>query len=99
MDTEEPHPPIPGSGAARRTSVWLHQGTVEAVRQHVGERGFSAFVEHAVAAALRTEGRAALLREYEAEHGPISDEHRAAAREIWAEAQRRHHARGQRRAP
>jgi hypothetical protein len=40
--------PAPGEGAATKVSVSLRSGNVRAIRERVGARGFSAYVDAAI---------------------------------------------------
>jgi hypothetical protein len=40
--------PAPGGGAATKVSVSLRSGNVRAIRERVGARGFSAYVDAAI---------------------------------------------------
>lgn len=81
-----------GEGNATKVSVSLPEGTVAAVRRHVGQRQFSRYVAEAVEREMRREVQAELVDEYEREHGPIPEEEKQRVRAVWQEAEERYRA-------
>lgn len=73
-------PSIPGSGPTVTVSTSLHSGTVEAVRNRVGKRGFSSYVEAALRRQIEQDNLAELVDEYTSTKGDFSAEEMAAAR-------------------
>jgi hypothetical protein len=61
-------------------STSLHSGTVEAVRNRVGKRGFSAYVEAALRRQIEQDNLAELVDEYTSTEGEFTPEELAAAR-------------------
>jgi hypothetical protein len=73
-------PGIPGTGPTMTVSTSLHVGTVEAVRNRVGKRGFSAYVESALRHQIEQDNLAELVNEYTSTEGEFTAEELAAAR-------------------
>ena len=71
---------IPGSGPTMTVSTSLHSGTVEAVRDRVGKRGFSAYVEAALRRQIEQDNLAELVDEYTSAGRDFTPEELAAAR-------------------
>src|SRR5579875_540675 len=71
---------IPGTGPTMTVSTSLHAGTVEAVRNRVGKRGFSAYVEAALRRQIEQDNLAELVDEYTSTEGEFTAEELAAAR-------------------
>jgi len=71
---------IPGSGPTMTVSTSLHSGTVEAVRNRVGKRGFSAYVEAALRRQIEQDNLAELVDEYTSAGRDFTPEELAAAR-------------------
>lgn len=71
---------IPGTGPTMTVSTSLHSGTVEAVRNRVGKRGFSAYVEAALRRQIEQDNLAELVDEYTSTEGDFTPEELAAAR-------------------
>jgi hypothetical protein len=71
---------IPGSGPTMTVSTSLHSGTVEAVRNRVGKRGFSAYVEAALRRQIEQDNLAELVDEYTSAERDFTPEELAAAR-------------------
>jgi hypothetical protein len=61
-------------------STSLHAGTVEAVRNRVGKRGFSSYVEAALRRQIEQDNLAELVDEYTSTEGGFTAEELAAAR-------------------
>lgn len=75
-----------GEGPATRVSLSLPEGTAEAIRARVGKREFSAFIAAAVERELRGQVLDEYLADYESRKGPVSDQAREAARQVFDEA-------------
>lgn len=73
-------PGIPGTGPTMTVSTSLHRGTVEAVRNRVGKRGFSSYVEAALRRQIEQDDLAELVDEYTGTEGEFTPEELAAAR-------------------
>jgi hypothetical protein len=71
---------VPGTGPTMTVSTSLHRGTVEAVRNRVGQRGFSAYVEAALRRQIEQDNLAELVDEYTSTEGDFTAEELAAAR-------------------
>jgi hypothetical protein len=71
---------IPGTGPTMTVSTSLHSGTVEAVRNRVGKRGFSAYVEAALRRQIEQDNLAELVDEYTSTEGEFTPEELARAR-------------------
>jgi len=71
---------VPGTGPTMTVSTSLHSGTVEAVRNRVGKRGFSAYVEAALRRQIEQDNLAELVDEYTGAEGEFTAEELAAAR-------------------
>ncbi|WP_374204206.1 hypothetical protein [Streptomyces sp. HPF1205] len=69
----------PGGGPTQSVSVSMHEGTIEAVRDRVGKRGISAYIERAVQRQIERDALDALIVDHEDRHGRISDEEILAA--------------------
>ncbi|MEU4162242.1 hypothetical protein [Actinoplanes sp. NPDC026670] len=74
-----------GEGPATRVSLSLPEGTADAIRARVGKREFSAFIAGAVERELRGQVLDEYLADYESRRGPISDEARQRARQVFDE--------------
>ena len=61
-------------------STSLHAGTVEAVRNRVGKRGFSSYVEAALRRQIEQDNLAELVDEYTSTEGDFTAEELAGAR-------------------
>lgn len=61
-------------------STSLHAGTVEAVRNRVGKRGFSSYVEAALRRQIEQDSLAELIDEYTSTESEFTAEELAAAR-------------------
>ncbi|WP_440100419.1 hypothetical protein [Streptosporangium sp. H16] len=61
----------PGDGPAAKVSVSLRAGNIRAVRERVGARGFSAYVDAAVERQIERDLLEEALQENEAASGPI----------------------------
>ena len=74
-----------GEGPATRVSLSLPEGTAEAIRARVGKREFSAFIAEAVERELRGQVLDEYLADYESRKGPVSQEARQRARQVFDE--------------
>jgi hypothetical protein len=76
-------------------SLSLPEGTAEAIRARVGKREFSAFIAEAVERELRGQVLDEYLADYESRKGPVSEQARQRARQVFdaaiAEAALRQH--------
>jgi hypothetical protein len=61
-------------------SASLHAGTVEAVRNRVGKRGFSSYLEAALRRQIEQDNLAELVNEYIRTHGDFTAEEMAEAK-------------------
>src|SRR4030088_1476506 len=61
----------PGDGPAAKVSVSLRAGNIRAVRERVGARGFSAYVDAAVERQIERDSLEEALAANEAASGPI----------------------------
>jgi hypothetical protein len=75
-----PKPDIAGTGPTVTVSASLHSGTVAAVRNRVGKRGFSAYVESALRRQLELDNLVELVGEYTAAEGDFTPGELADAR-------------------
>lgn len=73
----------PGEGPAAKVSVSLRAGNIRAVRERVGARGFSAYVDAAVERQIERDLLEEALEANEAEAGPIPPELRDEAAELF----------------
>ena len=64
----------PGHGPAAKVSVSLRAGNIRAVRERVGRRGFSAYVDAAVERQIERDLLEEALLANEAEAGPVPQE-------------------------
>jgi hypothetical protein len=71
---------IPGAGPTVTVSASLHSGTVAAVRNRVGKRGFSAYLEAALRRQIEQDFLAELVDEYTSTEGDFTQEELAGAR-------------------
>ncbi|MFI5843588.1 hypothetical protein ACIA8K_28180 [Catenuloplanes sp. NPDC051500] len=74
-----------GEGPATRVSLSLPEGTAEAIRARVGKREFSAFIAEAVERELRGQILDEYLADYESRKGPVSEQARQQARQVFDE--------------
>ncbi|WNE99021.1 hypothetical protein PS467_28680 [Streptomyces luomodiensis] len=63
--------PTPGEGPTRPVSVSLHEGTIAALKERVGKRGLSAYVEALIQRQLERDRLRELIEDAEAAHGPV----------------------------
>ncbi|WP_079151762.1 hypothetical protein [Streptomyces sp. RTd22] len=64
-------PPAPGEGPTRPVSVSLHEGTIAALKERIGKRGMSAYVEALIQRQLERDRLRELIEDAEAAHGPV----------------------------
>ncbi|MEU0841319.1 hypothetical protein ABZ370_17865 [Streptomyces sp. NPDC005962] len=64
-------PPAPGKGPTRPVSVSLHEGMIAALKERIGKRGMSAYVEALIQRQLERDRLRELIEDAEAEHGPV----------------------------
>lgn len=74
-------------GKARKVSVSMPEDLTAAVQQRVGRGEFSQYVSEAVARQLELDLIEELATLLEAEHGPVSEEALAEARNAWPDGQ------------
>lgn len=67
----------------QKVSVSMPTELVDAIRARAGPGGFSRYVTEAAQARLQHDLLGDLLDELEAEHGPVPDEVREQARQMW----------------
>ncbi|MGY3202363.1 hypothetical protein [Streptomyces sp. TE5632] len=75
-DTEFP----PGGGPSSGVSVTLTAGTLQAIRERVGRRGVSAYLERAAQRQIERDQLDELISAFEEVHGPADPEAVAAKR-------------------
>lgn len=73
----------PGGGPAAKVSVSLRSGNIRAVRERVGARGFSAYVDAAVERQIERDLLEEALEANEAASGPIPQSLRDEAAELF----------------
>ncbi|MEV4562256.1 hypothetical protein AB0K12_00650 [Nonomuraea sp. NPDC049419] len=73
----------PGDGPAAKVSVSLRAGNIRAVRERVGARGFSAYVDAAVERQIERDLLEEALQANEAAAGPIPQSLRDEAAELF----------------
>jgi len=83
---------LPGEGPTTAVSVSFHVGTISAVRNRVGKRGVSAYIEAAVHRQIERDNLDEIIAAAEAEHGPVAPEEIAAKRAALVAARRAHRA-------
>lgn len=72
IEQQGPDIEVPGQGPTTTVSVSLHSGTIGAVRERVGKRGVSSYVEAAVQRQIQRDNLDELIAAAEAEHGPLT---------------------------
>lgn len=75
-DTDFP----PGDGPTNGISVSLTAGTLQAIRERVGKRGVSAYLEKAAQRQIERDNLDELIAEFHKTHGPADPEAVAAKR-------------------
>ncbi|MFB7048181.1 hypothetical protein ACFCX7_18755 [Streptomyces microflavus] len=71
---------LPGDGPTSRISVSLAAGTLQAIRERVGKRGVSAYVEKAAQRQIERDSLDELIADFESTNGPDDPEAVAAKR-------------------
>jgi hypothetical protein len=71
---------LPGDGPSSGISVTLTAGTLQAIRERVGRRGVSAYLEQAAHRQIERDNLDELIAEFDKEHGPADPEAVAAKR-------------------
>ncbi|MEU6488215.1 hypothetical protein [Streptomyces sp. NPDC046887] len=61
---------LPGDGPSSGISVSLTAGTLQAIRERVGKRGVSAYLERAAQRQIERDGLAELIADFEKANGP-----------------------------
>ncbi|CAL9422293.1 hypothetical protein SUDANB105_01868 [Streptomyces sp. enrichment culture] len=75
-DTDFP----PGDGPTSGISVSLTAGTLQAIRERVGKRGVSAYLEKAAQRQIERDNLDELIADFDKLHGPVDPEAVAAKR-------------------
>jgi hypothetical protein len=75
----------PGQGPAAKVSVSLRTGNIRAIRERVGARGFSAYVDAAVERQIERDLLEEALLANEAEAGPVPQEFKDEAAALFHE--------------
>jgi hypothetical protein len=70
----------PGDGPSSGISVTLSAGTVRAIRERVGKRGVSAYLESAAQRQIERDNLDELITEFDQVHGPADPKAVAAKR-------------------
>ena len=70
----------PGDGPSNGVSVTLTAGTLQAIRERVGKRGVSAYLEKAAQRQIERDNLDELIADFEKAHGPADAEAVAAKR-------------------
>lgn len=73
----------PGAGPASKVSVSLRAGNIRAIRERVGARGFSAYVDAAVERQIERDLLEEALQANEQEAGPTPEALRNEAQELF----------------
>ncbi|MQY12884.1 hypothetical protein SRB5_30230 [Streptomyces sp. RB5] len=71
---------FPGSGPSRGISVTLTAGTLQAIRERVGKRGVSAYLEKAAQRQIERDNLDDLIADFDQANGPADPEAVAAKR-------------------
>ncbi|MER5182016.1 hypothetical protein ABT009_27280 [Streptomyces sp. NPDC002896] len=71
---------LPGDGPSSGISVSLTAGTLQAIRERVGRRGISAYLERAAQRQIERDNLDELIADFEKAHGPADPEAVAAKR-------------------
>lgn len=61
---------LPGNGPTNGISVTLTAGTLQAIRERVGKRGVSAYLERAAHRQIERDNLDELIADFDKEHGP-----------------------------
>jgi len=75
----------PGHGPASKVSVSLRAGNIRAIRERVGARGFSAYVDAAIERQIERDLLEEALQSNEAQSGPIPEALRDEAAALFRE--------------
>jgi hypothetical protein len=65
---------LPGDGPSRGISVTLSTGTLQAIRERVGRRGVSAYLERAAQRQIERDDLDELIADFDKIHGPADPE-------------------------
>ncbi|PJE99421.1 hypothetical protein CUT44_05060 [Streptomyces carminius] len=65
---------LPGEGPSNGISVTLTAGTLQAIRERVGRRGVSAYLERAAQRQIERDNLDELIADFEEIHGPADPE-------------------------
>ncbi|WP_377270686.1 hypothetical protein [Peterkaempfera sp. SMS 1(5)a] len=71
---------LPGDGPSSGISVTLSAGTLQAIRERVGKRGVSAYLERAAQRQIERDGLDELIADFDQVNGPVDEEAVAAKR-------------------
>ena len=71
---------LPGDGPSSGISVSLSAGTLQAIRERVGKRGVSAYLERAAQRQIERDNLDELIADFDKIHGPADPEAVAAKR-------------------
>lgn len=71
---------LPGDGPTSGISVTLTAGTLQAIRERVGKRGVSAYLEKAAQRQIERDNLDELIADFDRVHGPADPEAAAAKR-------------------
>ncbi|UUU21552.1 hypothetical protein [Streptomyces sp. DSM 40750] len=71
---------LPGEGPTSGVSVTLTAGTLQAIRERVGKRGVSAYLERAAQRQIERDNLDELIADFDKAHGPADPEAVAAKR-------------------
>ncbi|WP_431772722.1 hypothetical protein [Streptomyces cucumeris] len=71
---------FPGNGPSSGISVSLTAGTLQAIRERVGKRGVSAYLEKAAQRQIERDNLDELIADFDQTHGPADPEAVAAKR-------------------
>jgi hypothetical protein len=71
---------LPGDGPSSGISVTLTAGTLQAIREKVGKRGVSAYLERAAQRQIERDNLDELIADFEKVHGPADQKAVAAKR-------------------
>ncbi|WP_372410161.1 hypothetical protein [Streptomyces luteireticuli] len=70
----------PGDGPTSGVSITLTEGTLQAIRERVGRRGVSAYLERAAQRQIERDNLDELIASFDQAHGPADPEAVAAKR-------------------
>lgn len=80
VENEEVDSLSPGDGPSSGISVSLTAGTLRAIRERVGKRGVSAYLERAAQRQIERDNLEELIADFDRVHGPADPEAVAAKR-------------------